>query len=378
MKPIPRRFRRSGNVIAFTLLMIVSFIALLAFTVDLGYLYVANAEMQRTADAAALSGAWELLGGQSTHQADPTYAIEHAEMSANRFTGLNYVGGLSPTLTDSDTRIGQLTSYTNPDAAWNYADPTRFNAVRIRVRKTAEQNREVPFFFARAMGFTGLGMETEATAVFLNNFKGFQAPSDNKNLDILPFALDQTSWDELLAGNGADNWTWDAQNKCVVPGPDGILEVNLYPQGTGSPGNRGTVDIGGSNNSTADIARQISSGISPDDMNRMGGKLEFDDCGELFLNGDTGISAGVKDELTAIRGNPRIVPIFKSVAGPGNNATYTIVQFAGVRIMEVVLTGKNSSKRVMVQPATVIARGGIPGTTGTTSQYVYSPVWLVR
>ena len=99
----------------------------------------------------------------------------------------------------------------------------------------------------------------------------------------------------------------------------------------------------------------------------------------MALNGDPGISAGVKDELASIKGKPRIIPVFESVSGPGNNATYVIVKFAGVRIMDVKLTGSMSSKRVIIQPASVKARGAIPATDGTPrSDFIYSPVWLVR
>lgn len=370
--------RRSGNVLVMTLVMMVGFVALLAFSVDLGYLYVVNTELQRSADAAALSAAWELLSGQATQTASPEDLLAQAVATASAFSHRNAVGGIQPALADGDTQIGQITSLTDPNASWNYDDPSRYNAVRVRVRRSTEVNQEVPFFFGQALGFRSVPMEAEATAVFLNNFHGFQAPSDNKNLDILPLALDKQTWDGLMAGRGSDNWTWDAEHQRVVAGPDGIREVNLYPQGTGSPGNRGTVDIGATSNNTADIARQIVEGISPADLAHHGGRLEFDANGELLLNGDTGISAGIKDELQSIRGCPRIIPIFSQVTGPGNTAWYTIVQFAGIRIMEVKLTGSNSSKRVIVQPAPVLVRGGIPSSEGQTSYYVYSPVWLIR
>ena len=139
------------------------------------------------------------------------------------------------------------------------------------------------------------------------------------------------------------------------------------------------MDIGSSNNSTNDIARQILDGVSPEDMEYHGGKLEFDDHGELELNGDTGISAGVKDELESIKGQPRVIPIFRMVEGPGNNAQYTIVKFCGVRIVNVKLTGQMSGKRVIIQPANICLRGAIPAPDDVPrSQYVFSPVWLVR
>jgi hypothetical protein len=55
----------------------------------------------------------------------------------------------------------------------------------------------------------------------------------------------------------------------------------------------------------------------------------------------------------------------------------SIVAFAGVRILDVKLTGPMSGKRVIIQPANVKTEGGIAGT-GQSSYYVHSPVWLVR
>ena len=69
-------------------------------------------------------------------------------------------------------------------------------------------------------------------------------------------------------------------------------------------------------------------------------------------------------------------PIFRSVSGPGNNATYTIVKFVGVRVMDVRLTGSMSSKQVTVQPAVVRTKGDIRGSSSNT-QFVWSPAWLV-
>ena len=38
-----------------------------------------------------------------------------------------------------------------------------------------------------------------------------------------------------------------------------------------------------------------------------------------------------------------------------------------------------TSKRVMIQPARVELRGGIPATDGVQHSYsIYSPVWLVK
>ena len=55
-----RRKQRSGTVLAFTVLLMITLFAFLAFAVDLGYLCVVRTELQRTADVGALGGAGAL------------------------------------------------------------------------------------------------------------------------------------------------------------------------------------------------------------------------------------------------------------------------------------------------------------------------------
>lgn len=354
---------------------------IIALAIDVGYLVFVDTELQRTADAAAIAATWQLVEQEGLGVPLSAADADAVRATAGQFAALNSVANSNITLAVDDVTIGNLDYPFSASSAITFNDPSHFNAVKIRVRKTSgvDGNGAVPLFFARILGVDGCDMQREATAAFLGNSSGFRTPSDGRNLDILPFALDKTSWDGLLAGGGTDDYRWDPDAKCVRSGPDGVREVNLYPQGTNSPGNRGTVDIGASNNSTADICRQIRYGISASDLAYLGGKLEFDQYGKLYLNGDTGISAGVKDDLASILGQRRIIPVFESVSGPGNNATYTIVGFGGIRIMHVKLTGSPSQKQVMIQPARVISRGAIPAAEGApASQFVYSTVWLVH
>ncbi len=363
-----RLCKRRGNVLVLTAALMVVVLSMVAFAVDLGYLEVAKTELQRTADASAIAAAWELIRSETTSSTDMTAQISSARAKATQFAAANPVLTLAPSVDSNsgnsaggDIVIGYLANPSNASATLDTSQPNSSNAVQVRVRKSAgSTNGSVPLFFAKALGLDHQDVQATATAALINNFGGFKAPSNGSNLQMLPFALDKQTWNDLLNGGGSDDFSYDPDTKAVAGGHDGVREVNLYPQGTGSPGNRGTVDIGGANNSTADIARQIVDGISPGDLAAIGGELKFNCDGKLYLNGDTGISAGVKDELASIIGKPRIIPIFDSVAGPGNNATYTIVQFAGVRIVDVNLTGKMSSKRVIVQPAKVIAVGGEP------------------
>ncbi len=371
--------RREGNVVVLTMFLLVGMIALLAFSLDLGYIYTARVELQRSADAAALAGTWRLLEKQleTLGEIEPSTATLHARDEAERFAAANRIGSVSPELTTDDVLVGH---YQFDEEGAVVADPDLiYNSVQVHVQRTDEVNGEVPLFFARLLGVDRLGLRSQARAAFWSNFSGFQAPSDGSDLGILPIALDENTFNSgILNNGGSDNYRWNEETQTISSGADGVPEVNLYPQGTGSPGNRGTVDIGSSNNSTSDLARQILHGISDSDLEYHGGKLEFDEDGELSLNGDTGISAAIKAQLETIKGEPRVIPIFESVAGNGNNANYVITQFAGVRIMYVQLTGAMKNKRVIVQPAAMQIRGGIHTDGDPKVHYVFSPVVLVR
>ena len=377
----PTTARRRGTVAVLTAFLLIALLAMVALAVDIGYLLVARDQLQRSADASAMASAWELVDPNG-----PTRRVDYAQLTskvqqvAGQYAALNPVLKTSPALGTSDVTLGYVANPTDPTSplqSINYGSP---NAVQVTIRRTSQQNGEVPLFFAKVLGIDKAAVKAQATAVLINSIAGFQAPADGSNLQLLPFALDEPTWNNLVQwGDGNDNFRYNADTKTVSPGSDGIREVNLYPLGTGAPGNRGTVDIGSSNNSTADLSRQIVNGISPQDMTHFpNSKLEFDARGELSLNGDTGISAGVKDELTSIIGKPRIIPIFRAVSGPGNNAQYTIVQFGGVRVLDVKLTGSMSSKRVIIQPCNIVAKGSIPSAQPGSSHFVYSPVWLAR
>lgn len=373
-----RRARsRRGATAVLGMVLTTALVVLMAFSLDMGYIGVARSELKRSADAAAIAGCWELYDGLVAKNSSAALEAAVAE-TASEIAWLNPIGDQSPTLSLSDNGV-QLGHY---DAAtpglFDTSDPTRFNAVRVHLRKNASVNGEVPLFFGKLTGRDGQSLQTVATAAMLQTISGFRSPPNAaSNLQLLPFALDLETWEAVLAEATEDVWSFS--NGQVVPGSDGHFECNLFPQGTGSPGNRGTVDIGPSNNSTADLVRQIIHGISASDFAALGKPLEFDENGELTLNGNTGISAAVKDPLAQIVGQTRIIPIFSKVEGNGNTAMYTIVRFEGVRILGVKLTGPMKKKHLTVQPAPMVARNSIVATPGTvSSSYLYSPVMLVQ
>ena len=378
------RASRKGSIVVLTAFFMVVLIGLMAFVVDLGNQMRARVELQRTADSAAMAACWE-YGNQLSKGNAFTVAAPAARTAAQSAATANPILKTNPTLdansgnaSAGEIVIGQIADVTQSPPMLSLSNNSTFNAVQVTVKRTAQRNGKIPFQFAKIFGVDGIDTQATATAALVRYVKGFKTTSDSSNIDILPIACDQTSWNNLMAGNGNDSWNYNPNTKTVTSGSDGIKELNIYPIGNGSPGNRGTVDIGSSNNSTADLSRQVLNGISQSDLSYHGGKLEFGANGTLTLNGDTGISAGIKDELASIKGKPRIIPIFTTVQGPGNNAMYTIVKWVGVRIVDVNLTGSMNSKRVVVQPAPIVSKGIIPTTTTTQSENVFSNVFLLQ
>ena len=372
--------QRRGVVSVLAAFMIIGFLAFGAMCIDLGHLLNAKEELQRSCDAAALAACWEIAERAANGESMET-AMPAAQLVAAEYAGLNDVTNDSPAVTygsnnDGDVVFGYVSDVNDPDSFTT--NTSEYNAVRVRIRRSSAINGDVSFFLGPIFGKQGQSTDSSATAMLLSSVRGFQSPSGGGTVDILPFALDVETWNDYEAGAGDDDWAYNPDAETVSSGSDGSREFNLYPQNTGSPGNRGTVDIGGSNNSTNDIARQIVSGISEQDFDDLGYPLEFDANDELELNGDTGISAGVKDELASIIGEKRAIPVFNNVQGPGNNAQYTIIKWVGIRVMEVKLTGKKSSKRLLVQEAPLTMDGIVPGTSSSYSSSIFSPVFLLN
>lgn len=375
---------RRGAVTVMAALLCIVLLGMVAFAVDIGYVLSSKEELQRTVDSAALAAAWEFADKLNDGYSSADAQV-YARAEASSYSAANHVGNQGPAVStnasnapDGDLVFGYINDFTNPNAPFDVSNPDRFNAVKVKVRRDSSMNGELPLFFARVFGRSSQAVSAQATAALARDVWGFETTSDGSNIELLPITLDYPTWIDWLDGVGTDDWTYNKETKQVTAGADGWVEVDLYPKGNGSPGNRGMVDIGSNNNSTNDIARQILHGISAEDLAHHGGKIEFDSCGKLYLNGDTGISAGVKDELWQIRGEPRIIPIFEEVNGPGNNAIYTIVAWQGIRIMDVKLTGPMKKKHLTIQVAPAVGRGVIPSTTVGTSGYVYSPVILIE
>ncbi len=258
--------------------------------------------------------------------------------------------------------------------------------VEVTVRRTNAVNSALPMSFARIIGRDDFDLEATSVSALYPTAGFTLDPNSPSTVGILPIALDLGSWNDLLAQiydgevhGYPDDYEWDPALSAVDD--DDIPEINVYPDQDSilAPGNRGTVDLGSSNNSTNDLVRQILYGLNASDFSYFANNtIEFDADGALYLNGDTGISAGIENALEAIIGETRAMPIFIEVVGQGNNTTYTIVKFVGVRIMAVNLGGGPNSRHLTVQPALFSSRHGIRGNVLVNVDSILTPPLTIQ
>jgi uncharacterized membrane protein len=366
-------------LIAVSLLFVIAFVAL---TIDLGYLTVTRTQLQNAADSAALGSAMNLIQGfgpgATMNLATVTTTAENAGVTA---AAANRAGDINSVYCNA-TRDVQVGQYQWNGTAWSMNwGVTPYNMSRATLHRDQAGtggDRPLPLFFAPVLGDKTANLRASATAAMLPGIGFNITPGSSLTSGILPIALDVGTWNNLMAGVGSDHFSYNPATGTVSPGSDGILEVDLYPSGSNlmPSGNRGTVDIGTTNNGTSNLSRQIQYGLSASDLAPYGGQLLFNQG--LQLDGNPGLSAAIKAPLTAIIGQPRVIPIFSSVSGPGANAVYTIVKFVGVRVLDVQLTGSPSQKHVTVQPCPYTDPTVVPGNTTLTSDSILAPVQLIQ
>lgn len=381
---IRRWSRRRGNLVTMFALLLVPLCAFTAFAVDVGYIAVTRTQLNGATDGAALAAALQLGPGLGPGS-DPTQATvaNNGITAAVAVADANPNGDKSSVYLNSSSDIQYGRRYSNGTTWINSWGTQPYNLVSVTASRGSGNatagDSPLPLFFARAIGHKTANLSVTSHAALLPGV-GFSigAHSSLTSVPVLPIAYDEPSWNALLAGTGSDDYAYSSSSGAVSSGSDGVLEIDLYPYGNQSltPGNRGTVKIGVSNNSTSTLSAQILNGVTIDQLATIGGSITIPNGGSITLGGNPGLSAAIKSPLTAIIGQPRAIPIFRSVSGPGNNAQFQIVKFVGIRILDVKLTG--GTKYVKAQPAVLISETVVYGTATNVTDYIYTKPKLVE
>ena len=369
---------RRGAIMILAVAMLVVVFGFAAFTVDFGMITLTKAQMQNAADSSAHAAVLEVARSFGPgSEVSVTVAETASRDRAVEIVGHFRTGDLVSTDADQtrDVRLGRR-SWDPDSESWSEEwGVSPYNMAEVTVCRTNADTSALPMTFAQIMGRKDFDLEAKSVAALYPGVGFTLDPESSSKIGVLPIALDLGSWNALMdqIHNGVDHgydddYEWDESHSEVRDCyGDAIAEISMYPDLNNglAPGNRGTVDLGSPGNSTNDLKRQILYGLNTFDLSYFpDNKITFDVDGALYLNGDTGISAGIEDSLESIIGEVRAIPIFIEVTGQGNNTTYTIVKFVGVRIMDVRLSGGPNNRHLTVQPAMFssshVIRGDVP------------------
>jgi len=229
----PSKLREErGAVLVLMAFALVVFLGIAALAVDLGLLFVARSEAQRTADAAAHAGAGYFLG--APNDGDGARAAAVAMAAANTVRG-------DPVTLD-------------PSADIDVEMPGNQRLVRVQVLRTEDSGNPIQTLFARVLGIREVGVSASAAAEIF---------SVGDSQCIIPIALPDrfcTDWDGAICNalsrggdgpNDVENYIPWIQNPSASPSDwafnanatgfsseDRGLQLTLVP-GTGSGGGTG-------------------------------------------------------------------------------------------------------------------------------------------
>jgi Flp pilus assembly protein TadG len=380
MRNLPAE-KRHGVVTPLAAILLVFLLGMVAFAVDMGYVVLAETELQSAADSAALAGCGQLMQGfvqynlpgqSAANQASilSTY-LGNARTYAKNFASYNSAGGASSlTLNDSDIEFGFT------DGSNNYTPMPTYtgfpNTVKVTMRRDSSANGGVALFFAPVLGVHSQNLKaTAAATLYAGVINSFSAPPRSH---ILPATYDVNAWNNFIkTGQDPDgNTSLDA---------NGNPEIVVYPS-VSAPGNFGQLSLDDSHVGTPVEDGWVVDGISTSDLSSLNSAslipLSSHDSTKWDWQGDTGMKASLVMTIDSYAGSTFYIPLFKPYGsapsysagtGTGSNYYYQIVTFVGVKIMPT------SSHNVIVEPTGVTDPNAIysavmPAGTGTLGNTV--------
>jgi Flp pilus assembly protein TadG len=406
---INRDNARRGAIAPLTAILLIPLLAMMAFSIDLGYITHTQNELQSAADAAALAGAGQLTSGfvqyylpGQTATAKTTIlsaAKANAISYAKKYAGYNGAGGVkSLTLLDSDIELG----YTDTSGTYT-ALPTYTgypNTVKVTLRRDSSANTPLNLFFGPVLGKPTASLTATAkAATYAATVNDLSVPALNTR--ILPMTYDINHWNNFLAtGKSPDGTTSTASN--------GYPDLNIYPS-IKFTGNFGELSLDQGNDGASTISGWINTGVTSNDLKQeyTAGLLPLSTHNPLAAPDYTTLAPdwkgnpGLKDSTIKTVGDNvgqlYLLPLFKPVndgstnssnyqagTGNGSNYYYTIVEFVGVSITSVDSTGSNKS--INVQPSSLIVpnsllTGAVIATAPTSTSplsTIFSPPKLIQ
>jgi Flp pilus assembly protein TadG len=388
--------KRRGGIVVLAAFLMAILVGMLAFAIDIGYMSTVKAELQNAADAAALAGAQQLQDqfvqfyqpGQkwqnriyqytTNNTSDPNSPI----CTAQRFAGYNKAGGVYLQLPASDVSFSYYDGTT-----FQAASTTLFpNTITVTTRRDDTANSPLGLFFGKIFGVTTSNLTATASAtIYAGDVSSLQV-IPGVNAHILPVALDVDVWTQFMNANFSSDWL----SGNLSSGPDGNPQLQVYPFTTNTPGSFGLLDTGVPSNNAPAFRNWIDLGSTPNDISYLlnNDLLPVSPSAPEPWKVGPGLKSTLLSNFQDQLNLPNLIPLFAPVSpavgssgpgdnyvaasGNGQNATYAIVGFAGVKITQADGTGSNMN--ISIQPCCIVDPTAVimnPSPARATQQTIF-------
>ena len=363
--------RRRGAIVPLFALLLIPLLAMLAFSIDAGWMVLCRTDLQNTADAAALAGAEKLqnlyvqynMPGQLAQGTILARTLTNSGpdspmATAEKFAALNKAGNVYITLLDQDVTFGFT------DANGNYTSPYLLgfpNTIEVIVRRDEVANGPLNLFFAHILGIASTNITATARATIYSGAVSSLRSLPGVSPHVLPVALDYKIWDTFYKTGLS---------------PDGLIHLNatngtpqlhVYPYPANAPGSFGLVDTGPPANEVPAFKPWIDDGQTPNDITYLlnNNMLPVSTNAPAQWKVGPGLKNSLQDDFNSQMAQPNLIPLFKAVhypdlldptytaaANSGQGATYAIVGFIGITVSAV--SGSGGNLDIQIQPMAVV------------------------
>jgi hypothetical protein len=271
---------RNGQVLILAVPGLLVLMAVAVFTVDVGRLFAAKAQLQNASDAAVM-GACQVLVSERAAGAEEEEARAAAAEEGIALAHANSPGA------HVDLQFGTFV-----DREFREVGPHRLaRAVKVSVnRDGSAESGPLDLFFAPVVGMDEITVETHAVSGVRSNVLGIM-------IGLSPFAIHE--------------------NDVRPPGN----HIVIYDQKKFAPGAFGLLNIDGGPFSTPEVWDWILNGYDKEFV------LD-EDQGYTWVPGGTGFRSAIKRALREKLGKEMTVCVYDEVRGQGHNTEFRVISLA--------------------------------------------------
>lgn len=357
--------KRRGALVPLSAFIMLFFLVMVAFAVDLSWIALTQSELQNSADASALAGANALvddyvlyhLPGQSASRKSQimTTALSNARKAAKDVAKYNGAGDKKTlNLRDEDIEFGHMNVnnvYTPQPTYTGFP-----NTVKVKVRRDDSANGVLGLYFARVVGKSNIALAAPAAATLYSGVIDSFKVNPKRNIGVLPMTYDVNHWHEFAkTGKDPDGKTDLDDN--------GNPQLLIYPS-IKYKGNFGLLSLDDEHAGASEMRDWVANGMRSTDLTTLISRnllpLSAHPKDKWDWRGDNGFKASLVMEVNDYVGKSFLLPLFQPKVptlsgylagiGQGSFFDFNIVEFVGVKIMEP----DDDNREVIVQPSALI------------------------